>query len=75
MLHADWNRLEEYSAPLSAYRRMTALCQTLERERDEARAQLAAERALPDRLAMTLGTFCGVPSGTCYIARKEVRSE
>lgn len=38
-------------------------------------AQLAAERALADRLAMTLGTFCGVPSGTCYITRKEVRND
>jgi hypothetical protein len=35
MLEADWYRLEEYSAPLSAYKRMTELSRTLERERDE----------------------------------------
>ena len=35
MLETDWHRLEEYSAPLSAYKRMTELCRTLERERDE----------------------------------------
>ena len=38
MLEADWYRLEEYSAPLSAYKRMTELSRTLERERDEARS-------------------------------------
>lgn len=37
MLETDWHRLEEYSAPLSAYKRMTELCREMERERNDAR--------------------------------------
>lgn len=38
-------------------------------------AQLAAERTLADRLAMTLGTFCGGPSSSSYEAWKEARDD
>lgn len=41
----------------------------------EARRELAAERALADRLAMTLGTFCGGTSSTSYVAWKEARND
>ena len=44
-------------------------------ERNEAREQLAAERALADRLAMTLGTFCGGTSSSSYAAWKEARND
>ena len=35
MMETDAHRIEEYSAPLTAYRRMCDLARTLERERDE----------------------------------------
>jgi hypothetical protein len=35
MMETDAHRIEEYSAPLTAYRRMCDLSRTLERERDE----------------------------------------
>ena len=35
MIETDAHRIEEYSAPLTAYRRMCELARTLERERDE----------------------------------------
>ena len=61
MMETDAHRIEEYSAPLTAYRRMCELARTLERERDEWRMksidqhkQLAAERALADLLAIRL---------------------
>ena len=53
MIETDAHRIEEYSAPLTAYRRMCELARTLERERDEAREQLVAERAFADQLAWT----------------------
>ena len=43
MIETDAHRIEEYSAPLTAYRRMCELAKTLEREHDEARE--AAEKA------------------------------
>ena len=43
MIETDAHRIEEYSAPLTAYRRMCELARTLERERDEARE--ATEKA------------------------------
>jgi chromatin segregation and condensation protein Rec8/ScpA/Scc1 (kleisin family) len=36
MMETDAPSIEEYSAPLTAYRRMCELARTLERERDEA---------------------------------------
>ena len=36
MMETDAHRIEEYSAPLTVYRRMCELARTLERERDEA---------------------------------------
>jgi len=35
MMETDAHRIEEYSAPLTAYRRICELARTLERERDE----------------------------------------
>ena len=35
MIETDAHRIEKYSAPLTAYRRMCELARTLERERDE----------------------------------------
>ena len=35
MMETDAHRIEEYSAPLTAYRRMCDLARTLERERDK----------------------------------------
>ncbi len=45
MIETDAHRIEEYSAPLTAYRRMCELARTLERERDEAREAVEKAKA------------------------------
>lgn len=68
MMETDAHRIEEYSAPLTAYRRICDLARTLERERDEWRKKAVdlharhkgaledfkTERALGDKLARAL---------------------
>lgn len=45
MIETDAHRIEEYFAPLTAYRRMCELAKTLECERDEARDSAQQARA------------------------------
>ena len=68
MLEADWYRLEEYSAPLSAYKRMTELCRTLERERDEWKAKYIQQNK-------DLGCELRDPNGTIWDHAKTLQRE
>lgn len=58
MIETDAHRIEEYSTPLTAYRRMCELAKTLERERDEWRKKAVdLHKYLIEASRMSVDTF------------------